>query len=94
VQPEKAARRIVSLLDQPRRDLDIGWSNRVMVLGFRMVPAVFDVLVGPLAARLTQGRRPLAPGPGNVLHPDPEHEAVRGGRRSWRRSWGSVDRPW
>jgi NAD(P)-dependent dehydrogenase (short-subunit alcohol dehydrogenase family) len=89
VQPEAAARRIVALLDRPRRDLDLGLSNRWMVLGFRLVPSLFDVLVGPLASRLTQGRDELVPGPGNVLEPDPVHEAVHG---RWLRWWGGGGR--
>jgi short-subunit dehydrogenase len=90
VQPEEAARRIVSLLDRQRRDLDLGWSNRWMVLGFRTMPGLFDVLVGPLAARLTQGRQVLATGPGNVFEPRPDDETVRGPWRSW---WGGRGGP-
>jgi NAD(P)-dependent dehydrogenase (short-subunit alcohol dehydrogenase family) len=89
VQPEAAARRIASLIDRPRRDLDLGISNRWMVLGFRVVPGLFDVLVGPLASRLTQGRRGLPAGPGNVFEPDPAHETVRG---RWLRWWGGGGR--
>ena len=48
-----------------------------MVLGFRFVPPVFDVLVTPLMRFLGQGEA-VTPGPGNVLDPSPDGESVHG----------------
>lgn len=84
--PERLAREIVRLIDHPRRDRSIGWANRVMVLGFRLFPGLYDVLVGPSSRLLTQARSDRDADPGNVFEPVPELEAVRGRRRRrWRR---------
>lgn len=75
--PEKIAKAITDLLERPRRARSVGAANALMVTGFRFVPAVFDRLVAPLMGWLGQGRGVDA-GPGNVLEPVPEREAVRG----------------
>ena len=49
--PEKVAAAIVRALDRPRREVSLGLANPVMVLGFRALPAAFDVLVTPLMQR-------------------------------------------
>ena len=77
-QPEKVAAAIVKALESPRREVSVGLANPVMVLGFRLLPAVFDVLVTPLMRRLGQSRHRVQPGPGNVLEPPAEGHAVRG----------------
>ncbi len=46
--------------------------------GFRLLPAVFDVLVTPLMRLSGLGREEVANSPGNVLSPTPEGEAVHG----------------
>jgi NAD(P)-dependent dehydrogenase (short-subunit alcohol dehydrogenase family) len=75
--PEKVAAAITSLLARPRRARSVGRLNALMVLGFRFLPSVFDRLVTPLMRLLGQGR-PVPPGPGNVLEPVEEGEAVHG----------------
>jgi short-subunit dehydrogenase len=49
--PEKVARAIVACLDRPRRTRNVGIANRIVVTGFRLLPNVFDALVGPLFRR-------------------------------------------
>jgi short-subunit dehydrogenase len=84
--PERLAREVVRVLDHPQRDRSVGLANRVMELGFRLVPGLYDVLVGPSSRLLTQARSDREAGPGNVFEPVPELEAVRGRRkRRWRR---------
>ena len=75
--PEKVAAAILDLLDRPQRSRSVGTFNALMVLGFRFVPPIFDVLVTPLMRLLGQGHA-VAPGPGNVFDPSPDGESVHG----------------
>jgi hypothetical protein len=50
-----------------------------MVAGFRFLPPVYDVLVGPLMRLAGLSRRPVDPHDGTVFTPNPDGEAVRGG---------------
>ena len=84
-QPETVARQLVAALDHDRRDRDGGFANKLMVFGFRVLPGVFDRLVGPMMRVLGQGRTQVEPHPGNVLEPRPDGEAVRG---RWTHPWG------
>ncbi len=83
--PERVAAACVRALDRPRRDVNVGVANAVMVAGFRLAAPVYDRLVGPLMSVLGQGRDEVAPGPGNVLQPRPRGESVRG---RWPHVWG------
>ncbi len=83
--PERVAAAVVRALDRPRRDVNVGVANAVMVAGFRLLAPVYDRLVGPLMRLLGQGRRTVGPGPGNVLDPRPEKESLRG---RWPHPWG------
>lgn len=76
--PEKVAAAIVKALDRPRREVSVGLANPVMVLGFRALPGVFDVLVTPLMRLFGQSRVRVEPHPGNVLEPVAEQQAVHG----------------
>ena len=85
--PEKVARAIVKSLRSPRRERSVGIANHVVLLGFRMFPAVFDRAVGPLMKLAGLSRRQLAAHTGSVLSARPEGEAEHGvwgrfGRRS------------
>ncbi len=84
-QPETVAKEMVDALDHDRRDRDVGFANKLMVFGFRALPGVFDLLVGPMMRTLGQGRPAVDPHPGNVLEPHPDGEAVRG---RWPHLWG------
>ena len=80
--PEKLASSILAALDRPRREVSVGLANAVMTAGFRLVPGVFDRLVGPLMGLVGTSRTPRPPGAGNVFEPDPGSEEVHGGWRS------------
>ena len=83
--PEKVAALCVEAIDHPRRDANVGFANAVMVAGFRLVPPVFDLLVGPLMSVLGQGGERVQPHAGNVMEPVPDREAVHG---RWPHLWG------
>jgi len=53
--PEKVARAIVACHDRPRRNRNVGLVNQVVITGFRVLPDVFDALVGPLFRRTFSG---------------------------------------
>lgn len=82
--PEKVARAVVAAVERPRRETSVGFGNPVAVLGFRLLPGAYDLLVTPLM-RLGGISRDAAPAtPGNVLDPQPTGEAVHG---PWDRQW-------
>ena len=83
--PERVARAVVAALDKPGRDIGAGPANPLMVAGFRLLPGVFDMLVGPMMRVLGQGRERVPANPGNVFEPDPAKEAVHG---RWPHIWG------
>jgi NAD(P)-dependent dehydrogenase (short-subunit alcohol dehydrogenase family) len=92
--PEKVARAIVRTLGSPRRDRSVGVANHVVVLGFRLLPAVFDALVTPLMRLGGLSKRPLAPHSGSVLEPQPAGEAAHGPwARLGRRTGSAADAP-
>ncbi|MDF8264852.1 SDR family NAD(P)-dependent oxidoreductase [Luteipulveratus flavus] len=77
---DRVAEAILKALDRPRRDLDVGVANKVIVLGFRTMPGLYDLLVGPLLSRLAlQPGSGVPAGSGNVLQPRPADE-IRAGR--------------
>ena len=82
--PEKVARAILRALDRPRRDRSVGLANPVIVLGFRALPAVYDVLVGRLMRLGGLDRAPVRAGDGNVFVPQPAGDATHG---QWGRHW-------
>ena len=65
--PEKVARAIVRLADRPRKRVSVGLANAVVFLGFRMLPPLYDRLVGPLYDRFALSRDRVDPTTGNVL---------------------------
>ncbi len=80
LQPERAAESIVHLLDRPRKNVSIpvGPANPVVITGFRLMPTLYDTMVGPLfrLAALTRRDRPASTG--NVHRPESEKERVHG----------------
>ncbi len=83
VSPERVAAGVERCLERPARDLDVGPANLVTVLGFRALPAVFDLLVTPLMELTGLQRTPAGASPGNVWEPVVAGEATRG-------PWGTV----
>ena len=82
--PEKVARAIVRSLSDHRPRRSVGPANLVTRAGFTVLPAVFDVLVGPLMRAGGLSREPVEPHDGNVFEPTAEGEGVHG---RWGRHW-------
>jgi NAD(P)-dependent dehydrogenase (short-subunit alcohol dehydrogenase family) len=66
------ARATVALLDHPRRERSVGLLNPLMSLGFRTMPAVYDLIVGPLMSRLALADEPVHDHPGYAFEPTAE----------------------
>ncbi len=79
---DKVARAVVRALDRPRRSVSVGLSSPVMLLGFRLLPRVYDLLVLPLMELAGLSRTRVRATAGNVFAPRPGLEAVEG---HWRR---------
>ncbi|MTD14632.1 SDR family NAD(P)-dependent oxidoreductase [Nakamurella sp. YIM 132087] len=78
--PEKIVRAVIAALGRPRREVSVGLANPLAVIGFRVMPAVYDRIVAPLMRIGGLSRRPVGRPEGTVLHPHPEGNAVHG---SW-----------
>jgi NAD(P)-dependent dehydrogenase (short-subunit alcohol dehydrogenase family) len=76
--PERVARHVVARVDAPRRLKQSGFANPVIIAGFRLLPPVFDALVGPLLRVFGMKRDDVPPTTGNVFAPVPEKESTRG----------------
>jgi NAD(P)-dependent dehydrogenase (short-subunit alcohol dehydrogenase family) len=76
--PERIARRIEARLARPRRLVQAGVLNPLVIAGFRLLPAVYDALVGPLLRAVALGREEAPPSAGNVFASRPEGNAERG----------------
>jgi NAD(P)-dependent dehydrogenase (short-subunit alcohol dehydrogenase family) len=77
--PERVARSVVARLDRPRRLIQSGFANPVVILGFRLLPAVYDALVGPLLRVFALADDDTTvPTPGNVLESQPAGNATTG----------------
>jgi short-subunit dehydrogenase len=80
--PHRVARAVVGTLDRPRRMVQAGVLNSVITLGFRLLPGVYDRLVGPLLQALAVADDDVPATEGNVFRSRPEGNAVRGGWRA------------
>ena len=80
VAPERVAAQIVRLADRPRSHVSVpvGPLNPLLIAGFRLLPVVYDHVVGPLFERAALTRRALPSTSGNVHQPLPAEERVRG----------------
>jgi len=79
---ERLGRRVVSLLDRPRRQVQAGIFNPLITAGFRLVPAVFDLLVGPLLQRMAIADDDVPATTGNVFASQPAGNRTDGRWRS------------
>ena len=84
--PEKMARAIVRCARRPRATMSVGAANRIVGLGFLLMPPLYDVLVGPLMRAGGLSRETVEPHAGNVFAPAaPPSGSVRDTRtRSWK----------
>ncbi|MGY2129467.1 SDR family NAD(P)-dependent oxidoreductase [Blastococcus sp. SYSU DS0617] len=80
--PFRVARSVLSTLDRPRRVVQAGLFNPLITAGFRIVPGVYDLLVGPLLQQLAVSSDEVPPTPGNVLESKPAGNATEGRWRS------------
>ena len=80
LQPERTAASIVGLLDRPRSHVSVpvGPTNPVIVTGFRLLPAVYDALVGPLFRLVALTRTDERATTGNVRGPVTAKERLHG----------------
>jgi NAD(P)-dependent dehydrogenase (short-subunit alcohol dehydrogenase family) len=79
---QRVARAVLSTLDRPRRIVQAGLFNPLITAGFRLVPGVFDALVGPLLQRLAIANDDVPPTEGNVFESKPAGNATEGRWRS------------
>ena len=56
----------------------IGVANPLVVAGFRLFPAVYDALVGPLLRTFALARDEVPPSAGNVFASRPQGNATHG----------------
>jgi NAD(P)-dependent dehydrogenase (short-subunit alcohol dehydrogenase family) len=69
--PQRVARVVLSTLERPRRVVQAGIFNPLITAGFRLVPGVYDYLVGPLLQRLGMAGDDVLPTEGNVFESQP-----------------------
>lgn len=77
--PAVMARAVADCIENPHKHVDVGPSNKIVTLGFRFLPWVYDRIVGPLAQVAVFRGSDVPPSDGNVLSPAPDREAERGG---------------
>jgi NAD(P)-dependent dehydrogenase (short-subunit alcohol dehydrogenase family) len=80
--PQRVARAVLSTVDRPRRVVQAGLFNPLITAGFRLLPGVFDVLVGPLLQRMAIANNDVPATEGNVFESKPAGNATEGGWRS------------
>lgn len=78
----RVARLVLGTLDHPRRIVQAGILNPVVTAGFRLLPGLYDVLVGPLLQRLAIADDEVPPTTGNVFRSNPSGNATDGRWRS------------
>jgi NAD(P)-dependent dehydrogenase (short-subunit alcohol dehydrogenase family) len=83
--PEVAARRIVRLLEHPRREAHAGGAGALLGRQWRLAPGLLEPLMGAYAGRTTFRDEPAAPTAGAVFTPSEDASAVDGGwhHRRW-----------
>lgn len=79
ISPDRVARACVHAIDHPRRLVHVGPVNWIAVIGFRLMPGIYDRLA-PLLVKSVVLRGPsVADTDGNVVRPDTALEGARGG---------------
>jgi len=76
--PQRVARIVVGTLDRPRRMVQAGVLNPLIMAGFRLLPGVYDRLVGPLFRQLALANDDVPPTEGNVFESKPAGNATEG----------------
>jgi NAD(P)-dependent dehydrogenase (short-subunit alcohol dehydrogenase family) len=76
--PERVAKAVLRVVDRPRRLVQSGFLNPLVIAGFRLLPGVYDALVGPLLQLGGIARDEVPATDGNVLDSRPAGNATRG----------------
>jgi NAD(P)-dependent dehydrogenase (short-subunit alcohol dehydrogenase family) len=76
--PQRVARIVMGTLDRPRRMVQAGVLNPLIMAGFRMLPGVYDRLVGPLFQQFALAKDDVPPTEGNVFASKPAGNATEG----------------
>ncbi|MFF5083545.1 SDR family NAD(P)-dependent oxidoreductase [Actinoplanes sp. NPDC000266] len=74
--PAKVAGAILRQVDKPRPEVSVGLANRVIELGFVMLPPVYDALVTTMMRTFGLSRRKIEAHEGNVFHPEQDRAAA------------------
>ncbi|HKH06137.1 MAG TPA: SDR family NAD(P)-dependent oxidoreductase [Acidimicrobiales bacterium] len=69
VSADRVARAVARSADRPRKRRSVGPANPLVILGYRLLPPLYDRLVVPLARIGTLTREPIPPTDGNVFTP-------------------------
>jgi NAD(P)-dependent dehydrogenase (short-subunit alcohol dehydrogenase family) len=80
--PQRVARIVLGTLDRPRRMVQAGVLNPLIMAGFRLLPGVYDTLVGPLFRQFALANDDVPPTEGNVFASKPAGNATEGRWRS------------
>ena len=80
--PQRVARAVLGAVDRPRRLVQSGVLNPLITAGFRLLPGVYDLLVGPLMKVAAIAGDQAGPTEGNVLGSKPRGNALHGRWRS------------
>ncbi|SEO38263.1 SDR family NAD(P)-dependent oxidoreductase [Trujillonella endophytica] len=80
---DRVARKVLGVLERPRRLVHAGLVNPVIVAGFRLLPPVYDALVGPLFRTLALSGERRGASEGNVFRSQPEGNGTDGPWRSF-----------
>jgi NAD(P)-dependent dehydrogenase (short-subunit alcohol dehydrogenase family) len=75
---DRVARAIVARLEQPRRLAQSGFLNPVIIAGFRLLPGLYDLLIGPLLRAVAIAKDDVPPTEGNVFTSRAEGNATHG----------------
>jgi NAD(P)-dependent dehydrogenase (short-subunit alcohol dehydrogenase family) len=86
IDPVRVADAILRMLDRPHRHAAVGPLNTLVVTGYRLMPAIYERLAGPLVRLLVFRGAPNEGNPGNVFSPTQRLEAERG-------RWTVLGRP-
>lgn len=76
--PTRVGRAILAVAANPRRLKQSGIANPLIIAGYRLLPPVFDVLVGPLLKVFGMSRDSVPATDGNVFASRPEANETRG----------------
>jgi NAD(P)-dependent dehydrogenase (short-subunit alcohol dehydrogenase family) len=69
ISAQKVAQAVLRTADRPVRRLSVGPANGIIVLGYRLLPRLYDRLVGPLARIAVFARDTVPATEGNVFVP-------------------------